>query len=231
MSKLQLFCFTCAGGNASFFDVIEKDLRGFELVKMEYAGHGVRYKEPLYLSFDELVNDIYHLIKEQYSGGNYALFGYSMGSIALVEILKRILDDPEMKEPVHVFLAAHEPHSKAELVGFTDDELDEKIKDRTIRFGAVPDKLLNNKSFWRMYLPLYRADYSIIEKYRFDDLALRTTVSATIFYSETDTPRTEMELWSKYFTGDCEYYELKGNHFFINEYHQLMAKIMSSRIR
>lgn len=230
MTRPQLFCFTCAGGNASFFDPIEKDLPGFELVKLEYAGHGTRHKEPCYQDFGELSEDVCRRLKEAYSGGDYALFGYSMGTITLVEVLKRILDGSGMQAPAHVFLAAHEPHSKMELSGFTAEESDEWVKARTIKFGAVPEKLKNNKSFWRMYLPLYRADYSIIGTYKFEDLALHTDIPATVFYSETDTPRVEMERWRKYFTGECAYYEFSGNHFFIQEHHHEMARLMELRM-
>lgn len=228
MSKPQLFCFTYAGGTAAFFDGIEKDLPEYELVKLEYAGHGTRHKEAFYQDFDELADDMFRLLKEQYAGGKYSLFGYSMGTITLVEVLKRILVDNDMEEPAHVFLAAHEPHSKAELIGFTKDELDEWVKDRTIKFGAVPEKLLNNKSFWRMYLPIYRADYGIIGKYSFENLDLLTTIPVTIFYSETDTPRVEMELWKKYFTGKCEFFQYDGTHFFIQNHHSEMADVIKN---
>lgn len=228
MSKPQLFCFTCAGGSASFFDVIEKDLPEYELVKLEYSGHGTRHKEPYYQNFDELTDDMEWALKERYTGGDYALFGYSMGSITLVEVLKRIIADSIIRKPTHVFLAAHEPHTKAELTGFADDELDEWVKDRTIRFGAVPEKLINNRSFWRMYLPIYRADYSIIGKYNFEDLSLNTSIPATVFYSETDTPRSEMELWKKYFTGNCEFFQYEGTHFFIQNHHADMADMIKN---
>jgi len=228
MSKPQLFCFTYAGGNASFFDSIEKDLPEVELVKLEYAGHGTRHKELFYRNFDELAYDMFNSLKVRYSGGDYSLFGYSMGTIALAEVLQSILADSALKNPTHVFLAAHEPHSKAELIGFTDDELDEWVKDRTIKFGAVPDKLLNNKSFWRMYLPIYRADYSIIGKYSFEDLSLKTNIPATVFYSESDTPRSEMELWRKYFIGDCKFFQYEGTHFFIQDHHAEMADVIKN---
>lgn len=228
MSKLQLFCFTYAGGNASFFDGIEKDLPEVELVKLEYAGHGTRHRESFYQDFDELADDMLRLLKEQRSSEDYALFGYSMGTIALAEVLRKILTDTTLKNPTHVFLAAHEPHSKAELIGFTDNELDEWVKDRTIKFGAVPEKLLNNKSFWRMYLPIYRADYSIIGKYSFEELSLQTTIPATVFYSETDTPRSEMELWKKYFVGECEFFQYEGTHFFIQNHHAEMAYVIKN---
>ncbi|MBP3197593.1 MAG: thioesterase [Butyrivibrio sp.] len=231
MSKPQLFCFTYAGGNASFFDVIERDLPEIELVKFEYSGHGTRHKDPLYNCFEELTDDLYPLFKSEYKGGVYGLFGYSMGTIALVELLKKIKDDAELSEPSHVFLAAHEPHTKAELAGYSDDKMDEWVKERTIKFGAVPDKLKENKSFWRVYLPLYRADYSMIGKYRFEELNLLSEISATVFYSETDTPRADMELWKKYFTGSCDLYQFEGNHFFIQEHHVEMAELIMSEMR
>lgn len=230
MNKPQLICFTYAGGNASFFNAIENDLPEIEFLKPDYAGHGTRHKEPFYDGFEQLADDLFFLIKGTYSGGDYSLFGYSMGTITLAEILRRIIADPVMKEPSNVFLAAHEPHSKAELAGFSEDELDEWVKERTIRFGAVPEKLINNNSFWRMYLPLYRADYSIIGKYKFEDLRLTSSIPATVFYSETDTPRSEMELWRKYFIGECDFYQFNGTHFFIQEHHKEMANIMRDKM-
>lgn len=230
MSRPQLFCFTYAGGNASFFDGIEKDLSEVELVKLEYAGHGSRHKEAFYRDINELADDMIGLLKEQYSGGDYSLFGYSMGAIALVEVLRRILTDTLLKNPTHVFLAAHEPHSKAELIGFTGSEPDEWVKDRTIKFGAVPEKLLNNSSFWRMYLPIYRSDYSIIGKCNFEELSLKTTIPATVFYSETDTPRSEMDLWKNCFVGKCEFFQFEGTHFFIRNHHAEMADVIKNAL-
>ena len=229
MSKPQLFCFTYAGGNASFFDAIEKELNGIEVIKCEYSGHGVRHKESLYRDFSELADDVFSQVIQSYRGGEYALFGFSMGTITLIEVLRRILDH-HYRKPACVFLAAHEPHTKSELVGFAEDELDRWVKERTIEFGAVPEELVENKTFWRTYLPLYRADYSIIGKYRFEDLQLVTTVPAMVFYSETDTPLSEMKKWGAVFTGECNYYRFEGNHFFIRDHHREMAEIIRKKM-
>lgn len=228
--KPQIYCFTYAGGNASFFDEIEKDLPSYDLVKVEYPGHGSRHRERCANSFSELADDICPEMERTYKGGAYALFGYSMGSIVLAEVLRRILSEGRMPIPDRVFLAAHEPHSKAELVGFTENELDEWVKERTIKFGAVPETLMNNKVFWRTYIPLYRADYSIIGKYRFEHLDLKTNIPATIFYSETDTPLTEMRGWKNHFVGDIDFYRYEGSHFFIRQHHKEMAAIIGSSL-
>lgn len=229
-NRPQLFCFTYAGGTTAFFNDIEDDLKGVELVKLEYAGHGERYKEAFYSSFDELAEDMFCRLKGRYNGGIYALFGYSMGSISLVEVLKRILADTSMMPPAHIFLAAHEPHTKSELLGYTSNALDEWVKERTIRFGAVPEQLINNKVFWRTYLPIYRADYTLIGQYDFERLGLKTRTPTTVFYSESDTPLSEMKKWEKYFAGECRFYSYPGTHFFIREHHKEMAGVILSRL-
>lgn len=229
MSKPQLFCFTYAGGKADFFSVIEGELPGIELVKPEYPGHGARHREPLCYDFSTLADDMFSIIRDSWNGGRYGLFGYSMGSITLVEVLRRIISSG-MQLPECVFLAAHEPHTKQELAGFAEGELDEKVKERTIAFGAVPAQLIDNRSFWRMYLPLYRADYTMIGRYRFEELELRTDVPAAVFFSATDTPLSDMIKWKEIFTGKCELFEFTGEHFFINEHHGRMAEIISGML-
>lgn len=228
-NRKQIFCFTYAGGNASFFDSMKSDLPEYDVVALEYSGHGARHREPLYNSFDELADDMLRLFVKEYKGGEYALFGYSMGSISLIETLKRIMKEG-FPLPIHVFLAAHEPMTKTEYAGCAEDEMDAWVKDRTIRFGTVPEKLLNNKSFWRMYLPLYRADYTIIGKYQFEKLKLESRIPATVFYSETDTPLKDMKLWKCIFVGDCDYFRFDGTHFFIQQHHEEMADIIQNRM-
>lgn len=228
-TKPQLYCFTHAGGTASFFDSIERNLPEVELIKPEYAGHGMRCRESAYRDFDELADDMFCKLKCTYRGSDYGLFGYSMGTITLVEVLKRIWAEG-MPCPSHVFLAAHEPRTKSELQGFADDELDEWVKERTIRFGALPEKLIHNKTFWRLYLPLYRADFSLISHYRFEDLNLKMEVPATVFYSETDTPLEELKRWENYFRGPVEYQRYEGNHFFLLEHHIELAKRIADKL-
>ena len=134
----------------------------------------------------------------------------------------------EIPQPQNIFLAAHEPITKEFSIDYTSKEADDWVKERTIRFGTVPDKLIDNQSFWRTYLPLYKADYSIIGKYRFENLKLKSYIPATIFYSETDTRLKDMKLWQDIFIGKCEYHLFNGTHFFIKEHHSKMAKIINN---
>ena len=70
----------------------------------------------------------------------------------------------------------------------------------------------------------------MIGRYDFDNLPFKTDVPAVIFYSEQDTPRAQMELWRKYFTGNCEFVEYPGTHFFINEHYREMSALIRERL-
>lgn len=225
---MKLFCFTFAGGSAAFFDPLEQCIgTSIEVVKLEYAGHGTRHRENFYHSFSQLAEDLYRVIRScWHKGEDYALLGYSMGSIAAVETLKEILFDNELPPPVHMFLSAHEPHTKIELSGYSETDRDELIKARTIRFGGIPEELVDNKSFWRVYLPIYRADYTLIGNYDFQRLSLKSKIPTTVFYSETDTPYANMAQWKQIFIGECSFVRYEGNHFFIQKHCQEMADVI-----
>lgn len=227
---MRLFCFPCAGGTADFFHQLDPWLGpSVELTGLEYAGHGPRRKEPLYQDFNQLAEDLYAAVKRLYRPGeDYALFGYSMGSVAAAETLARILQAGEVPLPKRVFLAAHGPAVKRELLRFQGDEADEWVKERTLSLGGVPDVLRNNRTFWRVYLPLYRADYTLITNYDFDKLTLASEIPLTGLYGNQDLTLEEMRAWKRYFQGECEFVEFEGNHFFITEYRKEVAEKICS---
>lgn len=228
---MQLFCFTIAGGTAAFFDKLEDCCKGrIDFVKLEYPGHGRRRKEPLCSSFQQIAADLYLKIKEDLDGSGYALLGYSMGSIAATEVLRTILVKEEIPLPKMVFLSAHAPKAVVDVGRLTEDDLDEYVKQRTVRFGGVPEGLIENRSFWRVYLPLYKADYQMIGRYDFRSLRFSTDVPAVVFYSQEDTPRADMDAWTEYFHTSCEFVEYSGSHFFINEHCEQMGDLIMKKL-
>lgn len=229
-----LFCFPYAGGTADFYN----DLEGVaddnvHFIKLEYSGHGERMKEPLYHGFDELTEDLYPwIIKnlENYPEADYALMGYSMGSIAAFDMIRKLVIEDKIRKPVHVFLAAHHPGHIFGLQSVPEEELAAWVKERTIGFGGIDQRLLNNKSFWRLYLPIYTADYRIISSYDFERIQIQTDIPATIFYSEEDIPYEQMKGWKRFFTKECSYVEYEGPHFFIHKYYREMAGLICRKL-
>ena len=178
--EFLLFCFPFAGGTIDFYNNIERACGDrVKFIKLEYSGHGTRMKEPLYESFEEMTADLFpHILQtlERYPEAEYSLLGYSMGSIAVFNMLQKIENENVQRRPWRVFLSAHQPQPISSLRNIPQLEVDGWVKDRTIEFGGVDSKLINNKIFWRVYLPIFRADYQMIAHYDFDSLIVEGIV-------------------------------------------------------
>lgn len=233
-NRIKLFCFPYAGGNADFYRELKQCIYNtdtqIEVIPLEYPGHGFRRKEELLYNFDELSEDMISQIINQLDGADYALMGYSMGSIVATEVLTKILKREDISKPEKVFLAAHAPKPFALLSALENCSEEEIIKEKTIAFGAIPESLVRNETFWRMYMPLYKADYGMIFNYDFEHIELKTDVDMVALYSQTDTPYETMLLWNNYYTGNNEYYMFEGNHFFIKEHLEEIGKIVVDRL-
>lgn len=230
---MKLFCFTYAGGTADFYIELRYKLKDkdIDLVALEYPGHGKRWKEKFAADFSEIADDMIRQIEsclEEFE--EYALMGYSMGCLTAIEVLRCISQRERFHLPKYIFLAAHEPRTLSILSGIKEDEVDNVIKNRTISFGAVPEKLINNQTFWRMYLPVYRADYKIISSFDFESFKLKMTIPTTVFYSETDTPFGKVSKWNNYFCGNLKFYQFEGDHFFIKNNIMKIADIIKQRM-
>lgn len=225
---MQLLCFTCAGGTADFFDPLESCIcSDVNVIKLEYAGHGSRHREKFYSDFSELAEDMYKQLRLVYKKGEaYAMLGYSMGCISVIETLKLILKFGKIEPPAHIFLAAHAPYARKELEGFHEKISDDWICKRTVLFGGIPKELIDSRIFWRVYLPVYRADYLMISKYDFQQINLRSEIPATVFYSETDTSYAKVIAWRHFFVGKCELICYEGDHFFIKGHEQELADVI-----
>lgn len=224
---MRLFCFPYAGGTAEFFNRLALGLSpAVEMVSLEYAGHGTRRREPLYQDFAQLGDDLYAAVRRlRRPGEGYALFGYSMGCIAVAEVLACILRRGEFPAPDRVFLAAYEPFDRHDL-----PREDQWVRERTVSLGGVPERLRENRTFWRLYLPLYRADYRLTADYQFSKLTLACEIPLTAFRGEQDTLSGRIEGWRRYFHGECEFVEFPGGHFFIKERWQDIAELIERRL-
>lgn len=229
---MQLICFTCAGGTADFFTPLESRMgSAVNVIKLEYAGHGRRHREKFYADFSELAEDMYEQLRALHKKGEaYALLGYSMGCISVIETLKLIVKSGEIEPPAHIFLAAHAPYARKELEGFNEEVSDDWICKRTVLFDGIPKELMDSRIFWRVYLPVYRADYLMVSKYDFQQINLRSEIPVSVFYSEADTPYVNVVAWKHFFIGKCELVRFEGNHFFINGHEREFAEAITREL-
>lgn len=231
--KIQLFCIPYAGGMADSFRELAGLISQSEEILpilLEYAGHGTRKTESFYGNFDEMTEDIARQIREKrIPECDFALLGYSMGSIVTYEILAK---DLLGEAPCHVFVAAHEAPDVHWECKVYEQMQDEEFMERMISFGGFPNfdwKLMKNKFFRRLYFQPIREDYRLLSIYRMKKQIV-LPAPATMIYSPQDIPTEQIRSWDKFAAGEMEYVELGRNHFFLKEHVEDLAKILRERL-
>ena len=229
--RIQLFCIPYAGGMANTFDDLKNRLSDEILVTpIEYAGHGTRKTEACYQDFRALAEDVCVQIKEKRRCGlPYAMFGYSMGSISVYEVIRRYFSDCP---PEHIFLASHEaPDVDWEGKAYARLE-DDQFMEQLIGMGGFEEsnrKLLSNRFFRNLYFQPIREDYRLLAEYRMDERYL-LPVNTTVFYSPNDISDEKIHSWDSFDGAGIEYIPMGENHFFIREHVEQMADIIRSRL-
>ncbi|MDO5131350.1 MAG: alpha/beta fold hydrolase [Eubacteriales bacterium] len=228
--KIQLFILPYAGGSAAAFGKLTGLINAeIEVVAVEYPGRGTRAKEPLSVSFQEMLEDAVNYCREKRREEiPYCMMGYSMGSVLAYEILARKAIPGELR---HFFIAAEvSPKERALELRKVANPTEERILQRVAELGGLDERLLKNQRFREIYINPMLNDYRRFFEYRFPGYSDRLMVDATVFYSEKDTAFLDVVKWKELIQGEIEYYQLGENHFFINQLYRKMAEVINETI-
>ncbi len=154
---------------------------------------------------------------ERQSDKPFALFGHSMGAVVAFE-LARALQRREHRRPSHLFVSAHRapqaPRSEPSLRDLPEAEL---VAELTRRYDAIPPEIAREPAFLRLLLPMWRADFTLIETYAYAagpplDAPLTVFAGASDPYTRDD----DLELWRAQTSAAFRLHVLAGEHFFID---------------
>lgn len=225
---MKKFCIPYAGGTVEIFDNFATVVD--ECVCIEYAGHGKRRKEAYYTTFEEMVYDVASCINEQSKKGeDIALFGYSMGSVVVYELLARELLHANV---LYVMLASHEsPDKKWDSMEFKDKTELEFFREIQRMGGLknVDEKMLDNKFFRRLHFEPLWADYQLIGDYKMSK-QIKLDIPATFYYSANDVAPEDAQEWAKFLGDKGEIIEIGDDHFFINQHYKEMGEHMLRKL-
>ena len=226
-----LFCISYAGGNAKYFFDLKKELscHSIRVLPIEYAGHGMRSNEEAYHSFNDMSEDVFDIIKENYVE-NSIIFGYSMGALVAYDIINRLFTEKMRNELFHFFVAAHEPPNipfRGSMYAHCDKE---ELLSGMINMGGISNQLLSNKRFLNIYLKRIKADYNLINDYKWDGIYKKLPCGITAFYSENDTPASNMVQWERFTSKDIDMYDMSGGHFFLDQNLMKISEIIKNTI-
>jgi medium-chain acyl-[acyl-carrier-protein] hydrolase len=140
-----------------------------------------------------------------------------MGALLGYELARKIAASSHPK-PDQLFLSGmNPPHIKDEAKMYhllPDDEFKKKI----LNIGGTPPEVFEHQELLEIFIPLLRADFRILETYKFiiDNSVLDCPI--TLFYGAGDeeVASQTMNEWQRYTRSSCQLHQYEGGHFFIN---------------
>jgi surfactin synthase thioesterase subunit len=232
MSKIKLFCLPYAGGSAAIFNKWKQFVNpAIELVPIELAGRGKRIKEALYKDVNEVVEDVFQVIKEKIDHSHYALLGHSMGAMISYELAQRIADS-DLPSPLHVFFSGRKaPHVKRADEKFFHLMNDDEFKLEVIRLGGTPPEFFEHPELLELFLPFLKNDFKIAEAEMHFTEIRPLDCNITVFLGkDEDLTAEECHGWKLHTKQLCSIYYFEGGHFFLHSETEGLVKIINSTL-
>ncbi|WP_455714514.1 thioesterase II family protein [Anaerosporobacter sp.] len=218
MNNIKVFCIPFAGGSAGSYYSWKKRLAdlGFNLCAVELKGRGQRFREPLYDSFEEAVEDIFEQIQMKVKEEPFVIFGHSMGGMLAYAVAEKIVKTMGHRKFVLVISGVNPPHARVEqnLHKLTKEDFMIQME----KLGGIPKEVLDNKELYDMCARIMFSDVKMLELYKFPEKQEPLPVPFTILYGEKDSVTNERIMeWKNYSSISCESYKFTGGHFYIIE--------------
>jgi len=228
---MKLICFPYAGATSAIFMKWKEQLGEIKIVSIDLPGRGRRVAEPLCNTIQEMVDDMeaqmLALINQEES---YAVYGHSMGTLLIYELLHKLMEK-EIPMPVHIFLSGKNPPHipfKKPIHQLPDDEFILKIA----LMGGMDANFFNDPLLAKIYLPVFRADFKIVETYHYEKKKNQLPVDITFFFASDDNTLSSkyVKQWSEYTSGSFRMFYFTGGHFFINERGKQVSEIIKETL-
>lgn len=213
--RMRLFCLPHAGGGATGFHTWPSALpAGVQVCAVLLPGRETRFSEPPIADFDRLLDAIAEQLRP-WLDLPFAVYGHSMGALLAFEWV-RTLERDGARTPQWVFLSGRRAPDAApdpeRLCDLPDRPFVEAL---THIYQGIPEQLLQDPELLDFFLPILRADISVVESYRFRD-AGPLQAPLTVFAGVGDRSVTWDQLiaWRRHTRGRFAAQLFPGGHFY-----------------
>ncbi|MHC0433284.1 thioesterase II family protein [Streptomyces sp. O3] len=215
-APLRLICVPYAGGGPAAYHAWSRELGdAVEPWLLRLPGREARLSDPLLYSVDAIVQEAAAAIAAELREP-FAVFGYSVGAWIAFELVRELRERHGLRA-AHLGVAARPaPHTPVRHppMHTLPDETFLDVLDR--RFQAIPPVIRDSPEMKALYLPVLRADTTVLETYRYrPGPPLECPVSAFGGTEDADCPRDDLAAWGAVTTGDFRLRMLPGGHFFL----------------
>jgi len=230
--KIKLFCFPYAGGSAVVYTKWKRLLEPFvELRPIELAGRGRRMNEPLYNNLDDVIEDVYHLIKHEITNAPYALFGHSMGALIAYELAQKIKDNG-LPQPLHIFFSGRSaPHVRREDEKQYHLMEDDTFKKEVMELGGTPPEFFEHAELRNIFLPLLKKDFAIAETEITTHIRPFDHDITILVGKDDDLTAEQCDGWKQHTKQICTIHYFEGGHFFLHNAMEQLTDLINKTLR
>ena len=223
---IRLFCFHFAGGSALSFKNWAKYLpENIELIAIQLPSRDGRYTEAALTETTQVVESIRQQILP-YLTKPYIIFGHSLGALISYELLHD-LNKPEIMPPAlfipSAYRAPHLPAKAKPAYTLPDKEFIARLE----QFEGTSKVVLENQELMAAFLPRIRADFQILETYKYQQRPrLNTPILAIMGKDDPHVAKNELLDWEGHTQEKFRCHFFEGGHFFIHTAEQELMQMI-----
>jgi medium-chain acyl-[acyl-carrier-protein] hydrolase len=224
---LRLFCFPYAGGGASIFRAWPERLSAsVEVCAVQLPGRANRLGEPPVTCLQSLAQSLTQALRD-YLDKPFAFFGHSLGAILGFEAARHLRKEYDLL-PTHLMVSgARAPHV-LRVESPTYDLPESAFLEELRRLNGTPAEALANDELMRLMLPLLRADFALVQTYKYrDELPLACPITAFGGRQDPGVEQRHLQYWAQQTTARFSLHLLPGDHFFLRSAESALLEIIS----
>lgn len=224
----RVFCFAHAGGNPRMFLGWQQCMAAdAQIVAVCAPGRGPRADEPGCASIAELADGVAAAISALDHRPVY-LFGHSLGALVAFEVARRLA---AVRHLVVSGLAAPArlPDPRAVEIARLEDRA---FVQAVASYGGLPPELSAEEDIYHLLLPGLRADFRLIESYRYVPGA-PLTAGLTIINGRDDPHVSPalLEAWAREGSSPPAYRWVDGGHFYLESRPAAVTDVLRDLVR
>jgi|GEM_PF-2396815 len=219
-SEEIIFFFYHAGGATHvYIPWLKKISTSIQGYIVELPGHGFRISQPCATNLNEILPSLISDIWDVAEGRKFIIYGHSLGGLIAYELTRHFMIRGESFSPCALFVSGL---AAPEIVAARNAERpdpihfdDEKLVGVLQKFSRTPAGLLENSSFRKHFLDIFRADWQILHNYKYLP-GPKLPMPIHVFGGDTDVSTSPDDLngWKSESESDVTITFLPGDHFF-----------------
>ena len=232
-SDRQLVFFPYLGGHADSFSGLADMIGGdIEIWSFNLPGHGIDTKHELLQDINSVMDlclqEINKILKK-----NCIFFGHSMGGIIAYFLTQSIFStEKNLEKSITLILSACS--TPAEFYGLNTSHLsDKELLEKLTTFDNIFDEILYERSLRDYFLPIFRADFKILESSSLCDI-FPLDVPVYFLWGENDKIVTldSVIKWSRYFSTEINLLPIKNApHMFLHTQPRVIAQLIEGIVK